>query len=110
MLISEFWAIFLTGCFGGIAAEALTWFNLRKSANLPTYLRRPKYWIITAIMVVIGGILSVLYGLEPKNAILVFQIGLTTPLLLKALAQTIPEATSKSIGGEPTILDFLQGR
>jgi hypothetical protein len=47
---------------------------------------------------------------EEKSAILVAQIGLTAPLILKALAQIPPAGSTKSVGEAPSIFDFIAGR
>ena len=86
-MISGLVAVFLCGAFGGVLAEILHWYQLRESPSLPTYARSPFYWGITIAMIAAGGVVAVLYGTEPHNAILVLQIGVSTPLIIKALAQ-----------------------
>ena len=81
MTISGLLPIFLVGCFGGAAGELLKWYQLRESPNLPDYAHRPIYWVITAAVIVAGGVLAVLYGVDAKNAILVFNVGLSAPRL-----------------------------
>jgi hypothetical protein len=70
--------------------EALKWYQLRESPNLPEYARHPLYWAITAIMVILGGVLPVLYGIEPKSALLIANTGLSAPLIIRALAGINP--------------------
>lgn len=72
-------------------AELLRWYKLREAAELPLYARSPFYWVLTVLMILAGGFLAVLYGTHSKNAILVVQIGLSAPLLLRVLAdQSLP--------------------
>ena len=110
MIISGIWQIFLIGCFGGVMGEALNWYLRRESPRIASYLKGWRYWITTIVMILIGGSLAVLYGIEEKSAILVAHIGLTTPLIIKTLAQLPPEGTTKSLNQEPSIRDFITGR
>jgi hypothetical protein len=110
MIISGFWVTFLVGCFGGIMGETLNWFTRRHSPRLPKYLRGKRYWITTIAMILVGGFLATLYGIEEKSAILVAHIGLTTPLIIKTLAQITPEGVTRTPGEAPPIIDFIAGR
>jgi len=109
MDISGFWLTFLVGCLGGIMGEALNWYLRRDSPRIAAYLKGVRYWVTTVVMILVGGILATLYGIEEKSAILVTHIGLTAPLIIKALAQIPPQGTTKGMGG-PSIRDFLAGR
>lgn len=98
MTISGFLPIFLVGCFGGLIGEIGKWYSLRNSPDWHTYVGHPvPYAACTILMIVAGGILAVLYGIDPKNAILVLNIGLSAPLIIKALAAIVPVQP----GGEP---------
>ena len=110
MSISGFWLTFLVGCFGGIMGEALNWYLRRDSPRVAAYLKGARYWVTTVVMILVGGILAALYGIEEKSAILVAHIGLTAPLIIKTLAQIPPQGTTKDLNGAPSILDFIAGR
>jgi hypothetical protein len=88
MTVSGFGATFALACLGGALAELLKWYKLRESPRLPQYARRPLYWALTFLMIAAGGAVAVLYGTESHNAILVLQIGLSAPLVLRMLAES----------------------
>jgi hypothetical protein len=118
MSISGIWPIFLIGSFGGVIGELYHWYQLRDSPRLPEYARHMKYWIVTVAMILAGGVLAVLYGVESKSAVLVANIGLSAPLIVKALGSTNPVgqqnatrsvAARKDSGPRPSIRAFLAG-
>ena len=93
MQVTGILSVFLCGVFGGFLGELLKWYNLRTSKNLPIYLKSAFYWIITILIIISGGGLTVLYGCQDVNAILAVNIGLSCPLIIRALASN---STNKS--------------
>ena len=113
MQVSGWLAIFLVGCLGGIVGEIGRWFELRTSPNLPDYAWHWAYWIITLAMILAGGLLAIAYGTDAKNAILVANIGLSAPLIIKGLAAVNPVrpgSTFVAAKPKPSIIRFLAGR
>lgn len=92
MILSETWEIFLFAFLGGVAAEAVGWWELCKAKpnEFPQYLKQPFYWIMTAIMAGLGGLLAVSHHAEEMGALLAINIGASAPLVLKSLARSLP--------------------
>ena len=109
MIISGPLSIFLVGCAGGVFGELLKWYQLRESLHLPSYTHSLFYWTITVAMVVAGGALAVFYGIEPKSAFLVANIGLSAPLVIKQLAELNPAPATRD-SSRPSLSNFLAGR
>jgi hypothetical protein len=85
---------FLFGLFGGVLAELLGLFELRRHArkDLPKWLKSPFYWIITILMVLAGGGLVVAY-IESDIAmkpILAINVGASAPLIIGTLVAKVP--------------------
>jgi hypothetical protein len=122
MDISGWKAILACACFGGLLGELLKWYQLRESEHFPHYARSIVYWALTAAMIGAGGGLALLYGTETKSAVLVMNIGLSAPLIIKVLAESKtdkvlapPQAPGYGMNRgdrarQPTIWHFLSGR
>jgi len=106
--------IFLMGCLGGLLGELSHWYQLRESGNYPDYAKKAIYWIVTLGMILAGGGLAVAYGIKDPNAILIINIGLSAPLIIKALSASVPSSLPKGLlpGQKPpaTLHNFLSGR
>jgi len=86
---------FLWGLAGGLGAELVVFFSIRqlRAHELPYFVRSPRYYIITLIMILFGGLIALAYAKSgtPLNAILAIQVGASTPLILRKFSETISE-------------------
>jgi len=116
MELNGFWPVFLAGCFGGALAEFVKWYGMRESENFPTYARSARYWVLTAIMVICGGLLATVYGTRIVTATLSVNIGASAPLIVASLVRTMPVPPREPTRGaarkasQSLIADFLAGR
>jgi hypothetical protein len=101
MQVTGSWTIFLFGCGGGACIELLRWWKVRESENFPDYASRPAYWILTFAMIIAGGVLAVVYGAGPTNAIQAMNIGAAAPAIIGTIsAPPKGGADSKSFSGQ----------
>ena len=78
---------FAWGFAGSAAVEVVTLlgFYCAASARLPLRYRRPGFWVTRLALALLGGALAVGYDIE--QAILAFNIGAATPLIITSLAR-----------------------
>lgn len=108
---------FLYGVIGGALGELLKWYALRESPNLPTYVKSPFYWVVTVLMVLAGGGLVLIQGVDASNPWLGINVGITAPLILKGFASAVPIQPAKTGGVSfepktppPSLINFYAGR
>ena len=86
---------FIVGVIGGVAAELLRWFNLRETLaeRAPTYIKSIGYWLVTILMILLGGALVSMYIYDGVQfgAILAFNVGASAPLVIAKFVDRIPE-------------------
>jgi hypothetical protein len=89
--VSSFWF----GVLGGVAAEFLGLYDLRRRApgEWPEYLRLPTYWILSAVMALLGGALVAVYVASDVDVspIIGINIGASAPLILQTFARAAPD-------------------
>lgn len=101
-------SVFAVGALGGAFLELIHWWNLRRrnASRFPTYARSPFYWIITVLMVLAGGAVSVFYFGDQAEAMLTLHVGISTPLILQKLATTTASPGARS-ADRTSLMDFL---
>ena len=85
---------FWLGVLGGLLAELFSISKLRYRARheLPLWITSPWYWIITALLIVSGGVLVGVYlgsGVA-MTPLLAVNIGASAPLILQSLVSQAP--------------------
>jgi len=93
MTLTTSMQVFLAGLAGGLLLEFVHWYGLRRDAKLPEYAGKPLYWILSALMALVGGILAVLYFGSRAEAIVAVHIGISAPIILQKLMTTVAEPT-----------------
>ncbi|MFG1215258.1 hypothetical protein V5F72_10700 [Xanthobacter flavus] len=109
MLVDSLLSQVLIALGGGAAAELLHWYALsRKPGEAEKYKVHPIYWITTAGMVVLGGLMPILYLEGAASALLCFHLGAATPVIVQKLIANVPEAAARQGPGEPTLRRFFR--
>jgi hypothetical protein len=95
------------GAAGGVSAEVLHWYGLRRNRRVPIYAKSIFYWVVTLAMVLVGALLAwVRYGSNgaPFD---VFFVGLAAPIILQKLIAHAPAGVAGSRGSPSGIRDFF---
>jgi divalent metal cation (Fe/Co/Zn/Cd) transporter len=111
--VTGLWTVLGIGIFGGLLAELAKWIGLRETNpnNFPAYAKSIFYWLITIILMIVGGILAVFYGYTNVDALLALNVGASAPLIIRALASTTPSGTPGGGQRAPAnLINFLAGR
>jgi hypothetical protein len=106
--------MFLWGCIGSGCDELLHWGALRQRKTFPTYVRSVKYWIVTALLVLMGGIVAFAFGTSTSrmgSPLGMLVVGYSAPALIKSLSKALlrkpPTLGVESDSTRPSILSFL---
>jgi len=86
---------FLYGIVGGLFAELLGLFKLRRQAtsDFPQWIKSIFYWIVTLCMIFAGGVLCIIYtkaGIE-LNPLIALNIGASAPLIIGSIVSHAPQ-------------------
>jgi hypothetical protein len=82
----NFIEVFALGTLGGALVELVRWYKLRDAPQYPIYAKKFGYWVVTFLMVVAGGVVATLYGLDQYHPAALVNLGASTPAILAALA------------------------
>ena len=86
MIVHGFVQTFVLGSLGGALVELLRWWKLREAEAFPIYAKSRRYWLITLLMIMAGGLVATLYGTDNRNALMVVNLGAAAPALISAFA------------------------
>lgn len=89
--------IALYGVGGGALPELLALYRLRhqKGTEKPDWLKSYFYWVITLIMILLGGVTALIYhkvGIN-VNEMMAVHLGAATPLIISSLEKKKPQTS-----------------
>lgn len=88
---------FMFGVAGGVLPEVYALYNLRHSwfSEKPSWVKSPFYWMITLVMIVLGGGTAALYAYVGMklNALMAIHLGLATPVLIQTALKEKPKVS-----------------
>ncbi len=77
---------FIAGFLGSVAIEIVAMDELfHKNSRLPKRYHLFSFWCVRVFLACMGGALACFYGIQ--NAVAAFQIGASTPAVIKSLAK-----------------------
>ena len=103
---------FLAGAVGALLHEATRWVGFRTAGKLPAYLTKVHYWLLTLVLVGMGGLLAAY--LAPDTGTQALYIGISAPAIISRIGQIVPEQIKLGdrSAGEPEetgLRDWLRG-
>lgn len=109
MVLDTLLAQSLVALAGGAAAELLHWYALsRKPGAIAKYKAGLIYWLTTAGMILLGGVMPLLYIQGTASALLCFHLGAATPVIVQKLVANLPSAVAHQGGADGSIRDFFR--
>jgi hypothetical protein len=90
LLLHGFRQVFGVGFVGGLLGDLVILWESRTAGEAPPYARKRFYWVCVVGMAVMGGLLTVMYGIVEVQAFLALNIGASAPLIIKSLASGAP--------------------
>ncbi len=97
MALTSLLEVFIVGTIGGLVLELIHWWNLRRrNPKFPKYAKSIFYWVVTAGMAVVGGVLAVFYFGDQAEAIVALHVGISAPLILQKLSTTMAQPGARS--------------
>ena len=107
MTLDSIQAVFLVGALGAFCGELLHWYALARKGEAPHYAGKPVYWIVTGIMILVGGATCVVHFGAAADAPVAMNVGAATPVLLQKIVGNLPqESGARGVAG-PSLRGFF---
>ena len=106
MELHGWWQVFAGGALGPLLVEVVKLSQMNR-AQLRRKTRYWQYWVLAALLLVVGGIVTVAHGSEEMKLWTAMQLGASAPLLVGALANAKPP-TAALRPEKPTVRDLLR--
>jgi hypothetical protein len=102
--------VFLGGMLGPLLVELARVANWRNKKRVTARYNRPAYWFATGSFFLIGGIVTVVQGIDHVPIVRAIQLGATAPLLVSGWASGKNaefRSVSSALGGQLSLRDLL---
>jgi hypothetical protein len=86
MNLNGFLQVFAGGMSGVVVVELLQFASWRNTGKLGQNYRSPEYWGMTAVLVIVSGFITVVYGTEQVPMMKAMQLGVGAPALFAGFA------------------------
>ena len=96
----------VVGCLGALLLEAARWVALRNARRLPAYTRKLHYWLLSLLLVLLGGVLVAVLGASTTQQALA--MGMAAPALISRMA-TLPAAKPQLGPSETPLREWFRG-
>lgn len=107
MLVARlWWQVFLAGAAGPFLVEIGKFATARNRKRALQRLTEPSYWAVTIALLLLGGCVALMYGIEPQGVpvLRAAHLGAAGPLLVSAWASSAPpDAKRKGLIPNPTV-------
>src|SRR5258708_23676185 len=90
---------FAIGAIGSLLFEATRWVSFRTKDELPKYFYKLHYWVLSLVVIAVGGITAAV--VSPESLLGTLAVGISAPAIVTQISRTIPKplklATRSSI-------------
>jgi hypothetical protein len=94
MLVANlWWQVFLAGAAGPFLVEIGKLATARNHKRALQRLTEPSYWAVTIALLLLGGFVALMYGIDPQGVpvLRAAHLGAAAPLLVSAWASAAPQ-------------------